>query len=118
MLLAIVVADALLVLFLVGSWSVTGQARRVLDDDTLEGCAVALAAAQGGSWLDYRLGDAGFGGPNVLEASYRRAERAGAGRPAPTGPASGTVRCAVEARGDTVDDPLTVVDVSVPGSTP
>jgi hypothetical protein len=99
-----VLADALLFLFLVGAWAYTEQQTRVLDDDTVQACAVALQAERADPdelWFDYTLADPRFAGRNVLAVDVvldgRRRE----------------VHCAVASRGDTIDDPLAVTSAEV-----
>jgi hypothetical protein len=101
-----VLTNVLLFLFLVGSWAYTEQQTRVLDDDTVQSCMVALdrqrAREDEYSW-DYDAADPRFGGPNVLAVDVVLDGR------------TREVRCAVASTGDTVDDPLSVTSVEVLG---
>ena len=99
-----VLVDALLFLFLVGAWAYTEQQTRVLDDDALQACAVALQAERADPdeiWFDYELRDPRFGGRNVLETDVELDGR------------TRTVRCTVIVTGTNQSDPLTVDAVEV-----
>ena len=99
-----VLVDALLFLCLVGAWASTEQQTRILDDDTVQACAVALQeerAVPDELWFDYTLTDPRFAGRNTLAVDVVLD-----GRPR-------TVHCAVASRGDTIDDPLAVTSAEV-----
>ena len=111
---AMVLGNTLRFLCLVGAWAYTSQHRRVLDGDTLAACAQAISGRQGGFGFDYQLADPRFGGPNELEATFRwEPSYRDRDRDRPAGPTAGTVRCHVDAPGDTIDDALTITDVQV-----
>ena len=99
-----VLVNALLFLCLVGAWAYTEQQTRVLDDDALQACAVALQDERADPdelWFEYDLTDPRFGGRNVLETDVELDGR------------TRTVHCTVTVTGTNTDDPVIVDAVEV-----
>ena len=94
-----VLVNALLFLFLVGAWSYTEQATRVLGDDAAQACAVALQTERADPdelWFDYDLTDLRFGGRDILAADVALDGRLR------------EVHCTVTVTGANSSDPVTV----------